>query len=202
MDEKLHIIPHQHPVNQEDRCRLNGHQALVVWFTGLSGSGKSTIASRLEQLLMAEGVHTYILDGDNVRSGLNKGLTFTPEDRTENLRRIAEVARLFVDAGVVVLSAFVSPLKKDREMIGAIVGRQAFVEVFVNTSLEECERRDVKGLYQKARNGEISNFTGLTAPYEAPERADLEIKTEGQTVDDCARQVLAYLLNKRKIKSI
>ena len=202
MDEKLHIIPHQHPVTATDRCRQNGHQALVVWFTGLSGSGKSTIASRLEQLLMAEGVHTYILDGDNVRVGLNKGLSFSAEDRTENLRRIAEVSKLFVDAGLVVLSAFVSPLKKDREMIRSIVGVSAFVEVFVNTSLEECERRDVKGLYQKARNGEISNFTGLSAPYEAPEQADVEIKTEGQSVDDSAQQILAYLLNSRKIKSI
>lgn len=202
MDEKLHIIPHQHPVTIADRCRHNGHQALVVWFTGLSGSGKSTIASRLEQLLMAEGIHTYILDGDNVRAGLNKGLSFSPEDRTENLRRIAEVGKLFVDAGLVVLSAFVSPLKKDREMIKSIVGVSAFVEVFVNTSLEECERRDVKGLYQKARNGEISNFTGLSAPYEAPEQADVEIKTEGQSADDSAQQILAYLLNSRKIKSI
>lgn len=202
MDEKLHIIPHQHPVTAIDRCRQNGHQALVVWFTGLSGSGKSTIASRLEQLLMAEGVHTYILDGDNVRVGLNKGLSFSPEDRRENLRRIAEVGKLFVDAGIVVLSAFVSPLKKDREMIKNIVGASAFVEVFVNTSLEECERRDVKGLYQKARNGEISNFTGLSAPYEAPDQADVEIKTEGQSVDDSAQQILAYLLNSRKIKSI
>lgn len=202
MDEKLHIIPHQHPVTAEERCRHNGHQALVVWFTGLSGSGKSTIASRLEQLLMEEGIHTYILDGDNVRTGLNKGLTFSPEDRTENLRRIAEVSKLFVDAGMVVLSAFVSPLKKDREMIRAIVGDPAFAEVFVNTSLAECERRDVKGLYQKARNGEISNFTGLGAPYEAPEQADLEIRTEGLTVEESAGQVLAYLLNNRKIKSI
>ena len=202
MDEKLHIIPHQHPVTAADRCRHNGHQALVVWFTGLSGSGKSTIASRLEQLLMAEGIHTYILDGDNVRAGLNKGLSFSPEDRMENLRRIAEVGKLFVDAGLVVLSAFVSPLKKDRDMIKNIVGEATFAEVFVNTSLEECERRDVKGLYQKARKGEISNFTGLSAPYEAPEQADIEIRTEGQSIEESAQQVLAYLLNNRKIKSI
>ncbi len=200
--EKLHIIPHQHKVTPEDRCKLKGHQAKVLWFTGLSGSGKSTIASKLEQLLLEQNVHTFILDGDNVRAGLNKGLRFTPEDREENLRRVAEVAKLFVEAGVVVLSAFVSPLKKDREKVRYIIGNLNFVEIYVATSLEECERRDVKGLYKKARKGEITNFTGLTAPYEAPEEADLVLQTEGKTVEQCAQTVLHYLLENEKLKQL
>lgn len=202
MEEKLHIIPHNHTIGREDHNRLKGHKSLTVWFTGLSGSGKSTIANRLEQLLMSRGIHTFILDGDNVRTGLNKGLSFTAEDRYENLRRIAEVAKLFTDAGIVVLSAFVSPLKSDREMVRNIIGKDNFAEIFVNTSFEECERRDVKGLYKKARNGEISNFTGLTAPYEAPEFPELIIETESRSIDECAEQVLKYLLNDKKIKEL
>lgn len=201
MEEKLHIIPHNHIINREDHCRLKGHQSLTLWFTGLSGSGKSTIAGRLEQLLMSNGVHTFILDGDNVRTGLNKGLSFSAEDRFENLRRIAEVAKLFNEAGIIVLSAFVSPLKSDRAMVGNIIGKHNFVEIFVSTSFEECERRDVKGLYKKARKGEISNFTGLTAPYEPPENPDLIIDTENKSIDECAQQVFDYLFNVKKIKN-
>lgn len=200
MEEKLHIIPHQHKISVADRNQMNGHRSMVVWFTGLSGSGKSTVAGRLEQMLLAQGIHTYILDGDNIRSGLNKGLSFTEEDRKENLRRIAEVAKLFVDAGIVVLSAFVSPMIKDREMIKSIIGSGNFAEVFIATPLEECERRDVKGLYKKARKGEISHFTGISAPYEAPENPDLIIQTKDQSIDACAEQVLNYLLNDKKMK--
>ena len=199
MKEKLHIIPHDHAITRDDRNRLNGHRSKVIWFTGLSGSGKSTLAGRLEQLLIEQSMHTYILDGDNIRSGLNKGLGFTEEDRHENLRRIAEVAKLMFDAGLIVLSAFVSPLKKDRELVRQIIKNDNFVEIYMATSLEECERRDVKGLYKKARTGEISNFTGLTAPYEPPENPDLIIYTENQNVDDSAKRVLKFLLDDKKI---
>ena len=199
MKEKLHILPHDHAITRDDRNRLNGHRSKVIWFTGLSGSGKSTLAGRLEQLLIEQSMHTYILDGDNIRSGLNKGLGFTEEDRHENLRRIAEVAKLMFDAGLIVLSAFVSPLKKDREMVRQIIRNDNFVEIYMATSLEECERRDVKGLYKKARTGEISNFTGLTAPYEPPENPDLIIYTENQNVDDSAKRVLKFLLDDKKI---
>lgn len=199
MKEKLHLTPHHHFVTSKDRNKLNGHKSLVVWFTGLSGSGKSTIASRLEQLLIERKIRTYILDGDNIRTGLNKSLTFSKADRTENLRRIAEVSKLFVDAGVVVLSAFISPLKIDRESVKNIVGKGNFAEIYVATSLKECERRDVKGLYKKARKGEISNFTGLSAPYEPPEDPDLIIYTEGKSVDHGAKAVLNFLIDDKKI---
>lgn len=202
MEEKLHIIPHNHFITQKDRNLLNGHKSMVVWFTGLSGSGKSTIAGRLEQLFMERGIHTYILDGDNVRTGLNKGLCFTQADRKENLRRVAEVAKLFVDAGVVVLSVFVSPLKKDREMVRNIIGNAKIAEIYVATSLAECERRDVKGLYKKARKGEISNFTGLNAPYEAPEQPDLVIHTKDQSIDTCAKAIFNHLIDNKKIKQL
>jgi|SRR5690625_1286301 len=202
MKKKLHIIPHDHAITREDRNRLLGHQSKVIWFTGLSGSGKSTLASRLEQLLMEQGIHTYILDGDNIRAGLNKGLKFTASDRHENLRRIAEVAKLMTDAGLIVLSAFISPLKKDREMVRQIIGIDNFAEIYVATSVEECERRDVKGLYKKARAGGIENFTGLTAPYEPPENPDLVINTENQKVEDSAKQILKFLIDDKKINQL
>ena len=168
----------------------------MLWFTGLSGSGKSTIANAVEQALHQQGVHTYTLDGDNVRKGLNNNLSFSPQDRTENIRRIAEVANLMVDAGLVVLAAFVSPYEKDRENIKRILGVDQFVEVFVNTSLEECERRDVKGLYAKARAGEITNFTGISAPYEPPQNPDIEIDTESTSVADSVTQILQAIQDK------
>lgn len=202
MKDKLHIIPHNHAITREDRNKLHGHQSKVIWFTGLSGSGKSTLASRLEQLLMEQGIHTYILDGDNIRAGLNKGLKFTASDRHENLRRIGEVAKLMTDAGLIVLSAFISPLKKDREMVRQIIGIDNFAEIYVATSVAECERRDVKGLYKKARAGEIENFTGLTAPYEPPENPDLVINTENQKVEDSAKQILKFLIADKKINQL
>lgn len=190
------IIPHQFSISKEDRMSLKGHNALLLWFTGLSGSGKSTIANAVEKALVKNKIHTYTLDGDNVRKGLNNNLGFSPEDRTENIRRIAEVANLMIDAGLVVLAAFVSPYQKDRERIRSIVGEKQYVEIFVNTPLEECERRDVKGLYAKARAGEIKNFTGINAPYEAPVNPDLEIDTTKMTVDEAVSEILKHLKTK------
>lgn len=190
---KENIIPHDYQITKEDRRKANGQNSFLMWFTGLSGSGKSTIANVVEQKLQDQGIKTYILDGDNIRKGINSDLNFSPQDRTENIRRIAEVANLMVDAGLVVLAAFVSPYKKDRENIKSIVKDVNFVEVYINTSLDECERRDVKGLYQKARAGEIKNMTGISAPYEAPEHPDIEIKTEELTVDVAVQKIIDYI---------
>jgi len=190
------IIPHNYKVTQSDRNALNKHRSVLIWFTGLSGSGKSTIANALEATLFENSLRTYTLDGDNIRSGINKDLTFSAADRTENIRRIAEIAKLLMDAGVIVLGAFVSPYRKDREDLAEIVGASNFIEVFVNTSLEECERRDVKGLYKKARLGEIKNMTGIDAPYEAPLKADVEIKTEELSVDEAVVKIL-NVINKK-----
>ena len=180
------IVRQEYHLSQSMREQRNGHKALLVWFTGLSGSGKSTLANAVEQRLHAAGIQTYTLDGDNVRHGLNKDLGFKAEDRTENIRRIAEVAHLMLDAGLVVLSAFVSPYRQDRQGIKEIVGADGFMEVFVDTPLEVCEQRDVKGLYAKARAGEIINFTGISAPYEAPERPDFRIDTSVTGLDESA----------------
>lgn len=190
MSEELYIIPHEHSVTVKDRNILFGHNSLVVWFTGLSGSGKSTIASALERELYQQKVHTYILDGDNVREGLNSDLNFTAEGRVENIRRIGEVANLMKDAGVVVLSAFVSPFRSDREKVKNLVGQESFIEVFVDCPLEICEQRDVKGLYKKARSGEISNFTGISSPFEKPVNADVHVKSDIQTVKESVVQVM------------
>jgi len=190
------VIPHQFNITQEQRSSLKKHEAFLLWFTGLSGSGKSTIANALENTLYQKGIHTYTLDGDNVREGLNNNLSFSPEGRTENIRRIAEVANLMVDAGLVVLASFVSPYEQDRENIKKIVGANRYIEIFVNTSIEECERRDVKGLYAKARSGEIDNFTGINAPYEAPKSADIEIDTQNITIEEAVSIILKYIEEK------
>ncbi|GLB48646.1 adenylyl-sulfate kinase [Neptunitalea lumnitzerae] len=195
-----HIIPHDYVVSRKDRNDRNKHSSFVLWFTGLSGSGKSTIANLVEKELFAKGVQVYSLDGDNIRAGINKGLTFSAEDRKENLRRISEIAKLFVDSGSVVIAAFVSPLIEDRALIADIIGADDFVEIYVNTSLEECERRDVKGLYKKARAGEIKNFTGISAPYEAPVNPFLEIKTEECSVSEAVQDVLANINQKLALK--
>jgi len=187
------IIPHQFSISQKERSELMGHNSFLLWFTGLSGSGKSTIANAVEKTLVSEGIHTYTLDGDNVRKGLNNNLGFSPEDRKENIRRIAEVANLMVDSGLVVLAAFVSPYREDRENIRKILGATNYVEIFVNTPLEECERRDVKGLYAKARAGEILNFTGINAPYEAPEKPDVEIDTTALSVEEAVKEIMNYI---------
>lgn len=194
------ITEHNFHVDRAARNDLKGHKSFVVWFTGLSGSGKSTLANGVEVELLKKGIHTFSLDGDNIRLGLNKGLGFNREDRQENLRRIAEVAKLFVDSGVVVLASFVSPLKSDRDLIRNIIGSKDYVEVFVNTPLEECEKRDVKGLYAKARAGEITNFTGIDSPYESPANPDIEINGKTESIEESKQTVLEYLSNKLDLK--
>jgi len=195
------IVPHNYQISKLDRLKKNNHNSLLLWFTGLSGSGKSTIANLVESALFNEGINTYSLDGDNIRKGINRDLTFSAEDRTENIRRIAEVANLMIDSGLVVLAAFVSPYKKDRENIRTIVKDVNFVEIYINTSLEECERRDVKGLYKKARLGEIKNMTGISAPYEAPETPDLEIKTENENIDASVKRIVDFIKPKLNLKN-
>lgn len=187
------IIPHNYKISLEDRKKLNNQNSFLIWFTGLSGSGKSTIANVVEQRLYKMGIKTYTLDGDNIRKGINKDLSFSPDDRTENIRRIAEVANLMIDSGLVVLAAFVSPYRKDRENIRNIVKDVNFIEIFINTSLEECERRDVKGLYKKARAGEIKNMTGISAPYESPQNPDIIINTEQETVEEAVEKIINFI---------
>ena len=194
------IIPHQYKVTKSDRNQANQHASLLLWFTGLSGSGKSTIANAVEEALFKKGLKTYVLDGDNIRKGISNDLSFSIEDRTENIRRIAEVASLMVDAGLIVLAAFVSPLKKDRENLRSIVNPDNFVEIFVSTSLEECERRDVKGLYKKARAGEIKDMTGISSPYEAPENPDIVIDTEQLSVSEAVEKVLETIEERIQLK--
>jgi len=197
---KENIISHNYQVTIEDRRKANNQNSFLMWFTGLSGSGKSTIANVVEQRLQEQGIKTYILDGDNIRKGINNDLSFSPQDRTENIRRIAEVANLMIDAGLVVLAAFVSPYKKDRDNIKKIVKDVNFVEIYINTSVEECERRDVKGLYKKARLGEIKNMTGISAPYEAPINPDIEIKTELETIAQAVEKILEHIKPKLKLE--
>jgi len=187
------IIPHQHKISVEDRRSTKGHFSKVVWFTGLSGSGKSTLAGKLEEELYKKGWHTYLLDGDNVRMGLNKGLGFSLEDRKENIRRIGEVSKLFVDAGVVVLSAFVSPLREDRDLVRSLFSKGEFVEVFVDCPLEVCEKRDVKGLYAKARKGEIKDFTGISSPFEEPQNPEVRIQTHKEELNRSVDKLIKYL---------
>ena len=196
MEATKNIVWHAATIGKQDRHRMNGHKSAVLWYTGLSGAGKSTLANKVEEKLFERGIHTYVLDGDNVRMGLNKGLGFTAEDRKENIRRIGEVAKLFVDAGVIVSTAFVSPYTADRDLVRALVPEGEFVEIYVAASLEVCETRDTKGLYKKARAGEIKNFTGISDPYEAPENAELTVDTGGQTLDESAEVVLNYLESK------
>ncbi len=186
------IVRAEGQVTGADREAHFGHRAVTVWFTGLSGSGKSTLAFALEAALLERGVAAYVLDGDNVRFGLNRDLGFSPEDRTENIRRIGEVCRLFTDAGVVVLTAFISPYVADRDQVRAIHPEDAFIEVFVDTPLEICEARDPKGLYVKARAGEIPDFSGISAPYEPPPAPEITIDTT-QPLHDCLAQLLATL---------
>ena len=187
------ITWHDGHVSAEQRAAILGQRGCVLWFTGLSGSGKSTVARRVEQLLLTEGHQTYVLDGDNLRMGLNSDLGFSASDRTENIRRVGSVAQLFADAGVLCLSAFISPYRMDRASARARVADGQFLEVFIDTPLAVCEARDPKGLYAKARAGTIQNFTGISAPYEAPETPEIHVKTEGKSVEDCAIQVVNYL---------
>ena len=194
----INTIRQDYKITKENRESLHGHRSFLLWFTGLSGSGKSTLANLVEIELHKLNVSTISLDGDNIRQGINKDLSFAPKDRTENIRRIAEIAHLMIDAGIVTLAAFVSPYMKDRENIRKIVGDDNFIEIYINTSLEECERRDVKGLYKKAREGEIKNMTGISAPYEAPINPDLEIVTDNQSVEKSVQTILDFIIQKLK----
>jgi adenylylsulfate kinase len=193
MEATKNIVWHAATISKQDRHRMNGHKSAVMWYTGLSGAGKSTLANKVEEKLFERGIHTYVLDGDNIRHGLNKGLGFSTEDRRENIRRIGEVAKLFVDAGAFVSTAFISPYREDRDMVRQLVQNGEFIEVYVNAPLEVCEERDPKGLYKKARAGEIKNFTGIDDPYEAPANAELVINTGEKTLEECAEEVMNYL---------
>lgn len=193
-DQKAtNVTWHEHNVSHEDRQQLNGHKGAVLWFTGLSGCGKSTVANAVDRMLHDRRVHTYVLDGDNIRMGLNKNLDFSPEDRTENIRRIGEVAKLFCDAGVIVLTAFISPYREDRDLVRETLPDGQFHEIYVNASLETCESRDPKGLYKKARAGEINGFTGIDAPYEPPEKGELELDSNNKGIEDLGKEVVSYL---------
>jgi bifunctional enzyme CysN/CysC len=186
-------------IDKAARERLNGHEAVILWFTGLSGSGKSTIANIVERELHARGAHTYLLDGDNVRHGLNRDLGFTDADRVENIRRVGEVAKLFVDGGAIVLCSFISPFRAERRMVRELVEEREFVEIFVDTPLEECIRRDPKGLYARAQAGQIRNFTGIDSAYEVPESPEIVVRTLGTTAEEAARLIMEELGRRRII---
>ncbi|MFC3524082.1 adenylyl-sulfate kinase [Marinococcus halophilus] len=194
------IVWHDASVSKEERQEKNKHQSFVLWFTGLSGSGKSTLANAVSRKLFERGSHTYVLDGDNVRHGLNKDLGFSPEDRTENIRRIGEVAKLFVDSGQIVSTAFISPYREDRHQVRQLLPEGEFIEVYVEASLEACEERDPKGLYKKARSGEIPSFTGINAPYEEPENPELTVNTEQKSIEESAQEVVDALVNWKHIE--
>lgn len=198
--KSTNITWHHGKISKEDRDKSMNQKGATIWFTGLSGSGKSTIAVELEHALIENGYKANILDGDNVRHGLNSNLGFSPEDRTENIRRIGEVAKLFTAANMINITAFISPYRADRDEARATQGDGDFIEVYVKCSLEECEKRDTKGLYKKARAGEIPEFTGISAPYEEPEKAELILDTDKLSVDDSVRKVVEYLGEKGYIK--
>ena len=185
---------HEHRVARESKEKRNQHKSRVLWFTGLSGSGKSTVANATEKMLHDMGLQTYILDGDNVRMGLNKDLGFSAEDRTENIRRITEVAKLFADSGSIILTAFISPYREDRDKAREIISNDDFIEIFVSADLSVCEDRDPKGLYKKARSGEIKGFTGIDAPYEAPLNPELIVETDKNSIEESAQIVVDYLI--------
>ncbi len=192
------IVWHDHQLNKEERSAMKAQKPCILWFTGLSGSGKSTIANAVEVRLANLKKHTYLLDGDNVRYGLNKDLGFTDTDRVENIRRIGEVSNLFADAGIIVLSAFISPFREDREIVRTLANEGEFIEVFIDTPLEVCEQRDPKGLYVKARKGEIPHFTGISSPYEVPEKAEIHIEGE-LSIEESADIIVNYLHDKNYI---
>ena len=188
-----HIVWHETSVYRRDRENMNKHKSAIIWFTGLSGSGKSSLAYSLEEALHKNKIRTYVLDGDNIRKGLCKDLGFSDEDRTENIRRIGEVSKLMMGAGVVVLTAFISPFIKDRRIVRELVAEGEFIEVYCDTPLEVCESRDVKGLYKKARTGEIPEFTGISSPYETPETPELCLQTHLLSIDECLEKLIRYL---------
>jgi len=190
------IVPHKFQITRDDRSKKLNQKPCLIWYTGLSGSGKSTLANAVERSLFDKGFLTYSLDGDNVRHGISNNLDFSAKDRSENIRRIGEVAKLMIDAGLIVSASFVSPFEKDRELVKDIIGKANFIEIYVSTPLSECERRDVKGLYKKARNGEITDFTGISSPFEEPKSPDLSIDTTNISIADASKIVLSIILKK------
>jgi adenylylsulfate kinase len=193
------IVWHEASISKSERRKKNGHKSFILWFTGLSASGKSSVANAVAATLFNENKQAYVLDGDNIRHGLNNDLGFDEHSRKENIRRIGEVAKLFVDSGQIVLTAFISPYQADRDTVRALVEDSEFIEVYVNCSIEECERRDPKGLYKKARNAEILNFTGISAPYEAPVHPEFIVNTETDSIEQCADQLITFLKEKQYI---
>lgn len=194
MEKATNITWHDAAITKGERQAQNGHGSCVLWFTGLSGSGKSTIANAFSSYLYKQGISEYVLDGDNIRHGLNKDLGFSDEDRTENIRRIGEVAKLFVDSGTIVTTAFISPFRSDREQVRALFEEGEFIEVFVDCPLDECERRDPKQLYAKARKGEIKEFTGIDSPYELPREPELTIESHRVTIEEAVKEIADYLV--------
>jgi adenylylsulfate kinase len=199
LNPKNYIVPYNGYITKKDRQKLNKHKSFVLWFTGLPSSGKSTIAHKVELELYKRGIRTYVFDGDNIRTGLNRDLGFTEKDREENIRRIAEVVKLFIDAGIVVLTAFVSPLRRHREYVKSLLEDGEYIEIYIKCSPEICEKRDPKGHYQKAKLGIIKNFTGVDGIYEEPLNPDLIIETDKMSVDESVKAVLAFLKNKNLI---
>ncbi|MDQ6597209.1 adenylyl-sulfate kinase [Bacillus salipaludis] len=195
---KRNIIWHQSAVTKSDRHQLNGHKSCVLWFTGLSGAGKSTLANAVDYALFQHGIKSYVLDGDNVRHGLNRDLSFREEDRKENIRRVGEVSKLFVDSGHIVSSAFISPFRCDRALVRSMFENGEFIEIFLKCPIHVCENRDPKGLYKKARNGEIPDFTGISSPYESPDRPEILIETDRYTIEESVNKIL-FVLKERKI---
>ena len=193
------VVWHQTTISNEDRYKLLSQKPFVLWFTGLSASGKSSIANIVEQKLYQMKYNTYLLDGDNVRHGLNKDLGFNEKSRVENIRRIGEVAKLFIDSGIITLTAFISPFKSDRQLVRELFDKGQFLEVFIDSSLEVCENRDPKGMYAKARKGEIKNFTGISSPYEAPLNPEIHVINNSITLDEASNQIISYLINKEYI---
>lgn len=189
----LNVTWQKTSISKQDRRKKNGHASFAIWLTGLSGAGKSTLANALEVALHELGIHTYLLDGDNLRMGINANLGFSEENRKENVRRVSEVAKLFVDAGIVVIAAIISPIQRDREDAKRRFGQNEFFEVFVDCPIDVCQKRDPKGLYQKARNGQISNFTGLHSPYEAPSNPDIVVRTDRLSIEEGAAKVISFL---------
>jgi len=188
------VVWQESEIDKERRNKLNRHKSAILWFTGLSGSGKSTIANELEKVLHQLTLRTFILDGDNIRHGLSRDLGFSDEDRKENIRRIGEVSKLFIDSGTITLTTFISPFEEERQMVRQLVNENEFVEIYVKCSLNECEKRDVKGLYKKARSGEIKQFTGIDSPYEEPESAELVVDTTTMTTEESVNTILKYLI--------
>ena len=197
--KSTNIVYHQATVTRKRRNELNNHKSFILWFTGLSGSGKSTLAHVLEEKLFNEGFRTYVLDGDNVRHGMNSNLGFSDQDRKENIRRIGEVSKLMIEAGIIVMTAFISPFREERKMVRSLIPKGEFIEIYCKASLETCEKRDVKGLYKRARAGEIKNYTGIDSSYEVPEDSELIINTDKDTLNDSVTKIISYLKKNRLI---